>query len=227
MSTSRYLRLCPSILNADRNNLGSEIAKIAQDSDLLHLDVMDNIFVPNQTFSLSESQEIISNSPLPVDAHLMITNPDEEAIRYAQAGAASVTFHVEASHDPLSTITKIKEEGARASIAVKPKTPFASIEPFLDQLDMVLIMTVEPGFGGQKFMADMMPKVREARAAITRVQREIWLQVDGGVSVETIATAAIAGADAFVAGSAVYKAESPAMMLRELRKLAVSAARLE
>jgi ribulose-phosphate 3-epimerase len=227
MSLSRKIRLCPSILNANRDDLTHEIVRVASDSDLLHLDVMDNIFVPNETFSFSESQAIIESSPIPVDAHLMIFNPDEKAHLYARAGAKSVTFHLEASENPLHTISAIKENGARASIAVKPATPFAQLEPYLSYLDMVLVMTVEPGFGGQSFMSEMMPKVAQARAHIDAIGSDIWLQVDGGISVDTIMIAAKAGADAFVAGSAVYKAQSPSDMLRELKKLAVSASGLE
>lgn len=223
----RKVRLCPSILNADQSNLDAEINRVAADSDLLHLDVMDGIFVPNTTFSFKESEQIIADSPLDVDVHLMICNPDDEAVNYSKAGAASVTFHLEASNDPHSTILRIKESGSRASIAVKPATPFSELEPFLAELDMVLIMTVEPGFGGQAFMPNMMEKVSQVRDGIDRLERDIWLQVDGGISIETIALAASSGADAFVAGSAVYKAESPAQMLRELRKLATATLSLE
>ena len=227
MSLSKRIRLCPSILNANRDDLSHEILRVAPESDLLHLDVMDNIFVPNLTFSLNESRSIIESSPIPVDAHLMIINPDDDAYQYAKAGAKSVTFHLEASENPIRTISVIKDHGARASIAVKPATPFERLEPYLEHLDMVLVMTVEPGFGGQSFMSEMMPKVSEARAHIDAMGKDIWLQVDGGISVETIMVAAKAGADAFVAGSAVYKAQSPADMLRELKKLAVSASGLE
>lgn len=212
--------MCPSILNADRSNLNAEIERVSTSSDLLHLDVMDNIFVPNLTFSFEESVAIIASTALPVDAHLMIINPDERAADYAKAGAASVTFHFEASTNPQRTIEAIKNFGARAAIAVKPATPFYLLEDLLPHLDMVLIMTVEPGFGGQSFMTEMMPKVVSARAALNEIDRDIWLQVDGGISIETIATAAAAGADAFVAGSAVYKAQSPSQMLDALRKLA-------
>jgi len=219
--------MCPSILNADHSKLQFEIDRVATDSDFLHLDVMDNIFVPNITFSLDESRSIIEASPIPVDAHLMINNPDSDAVKYAKAGAANVTFHIEASEDPLATISAIKAAGSRASVAIKPGTAFNRVESLLTQIDMLLVMTVEPGFGGQKFMADMMPKLQEARSAIDSMGRDIWLQVDGGIAMETIAVAAAAGADAFVAGSAVYKAESPAVALQELRKLATQAASLE
>jgi len=219
--------MCPSILNADHSKLQFEIDRVATDSDFLHLDVMDNIFVPNITFSLDESRSIIEASPIPVDAHLMINNPDSDAVKYAKTGAANVTFHIEASENPLATISAIKEAGSRASVAIKPGTLFSRVESLLTQIDMLLVMTVEPGFGGQKFMADMMPKLQEARSAIDSMGRDIWLQVDGGIAMETIAVAAAAGADAFVAGSAVYKAESPAVALQELRKLATQAASLE
>ena len=227
IGVDRSIRICPSILNADRSSLKSEIERVAPSSDLLHLDIMDNIFVPNFTFSLRESQKIIEESSLPVDVHLMIINPDEEAVRYAQAGAASVTFHLEASAHPRATIEAIRSAGARVCIALKPNTEFSEVADFIADLDMVLIMTVEPGFGGQKFRDEMMPKVAQARDAIDLLDRAIWLQVDGGISIETIEMAALAGADTFVAGSAVYKAESPITMLDTLRKLATSASGLE
>ena len=215
------IRICPSILNADRSNLGSEISRIAKQSDLLHLDVMDNIFVPNQTFTLAESQEIISESALPVDTHLMIADPDEQAHLYAKAGSRSVTFHFEASKAPGATIAKIATEGARVGVALKPMTPFHVIAPFLQDIDMLLIMTVEPGFGGQSFMTDMLPKIQEARTEIDAHHfSKIWLQVDGGISLETIALARSAGADTFVAGSAVFRADIPGVMVDQLRALA-------
>ncbi len=215
------IRICPSILNADRNNLASEISRISAQSDLLHLDVMDNIFVPNQTFTLEESRKIISETPIPVDAHLMIADPDQSAHLYAEAGAASVTFHLEASIKPVETIAKIAAHGARVGIALKPGTPFHLIAPFMSDIDMVLIMTVEPGFGGQSFMRNMMAKVEEARKEIdSNYHGKIWLQVDGGISLETIQTASAAGADTFVAGSAVFKADEPGEMVNLLRAAA-------
>jgi len=215
------IRICPSILNADRANLSSEIARISKQCDLLHLDVMDNIFVPNQTFSLAESKIIIAESEIPVDTHLMICDPDDQAHLYARAGSKSVTFHFEASHSPKETIKKIASEGARVGIALKPATSFHTIAPLLENLDMVLIMTVEPGFGGQSFMNDMMEKVNEARSEIdSKDFRKIWLQVDGGISLETIAIARSAGADTFVAGSAVFKADDPGQLVDSLRLLA-------
>jgi ribulose-phosphate 3-epimerase len=215
------IRICPSILNADRDNLSSEISRISGQSDLIHLDVMDNIFVPNFTFTLEQSKKIIAECPIPVDSHLMIADPDESAHLYARAGSASVTFHYEASSNPLQTISQIKDEGARVGLALKPATPFQKIASLVEHLDMVLIMTVEPGFGGQSFMHDMMDKVREARKEIdSRFFEKIWLQIDGGVSLETIALAADAGADTFVAGSAVFKSDNPGLMVDSLRSLA-------
>jgi ribulose-phosphate 3-epimerase len=215
------IRICPSILNADRSNLSIEIARISTQSDLLHLDVMDNIFVPNFTFTLEQSEKIIAECPIPVDSHLMIADPDDRAHLYAKAGSASVTFHFEASANPLGTISRIKNEGARVGVALKPATPFHKIGSLMEHIDMVLIMTVEPGFGGQGFMFDMMEKVKEARREIdTRFFEKIWLQVDGGVSLETIALAAESGADTFVAGSAVFKSDNPGAMIDSLRSSA-------
>lgn len=216
------IRICPSILNANRENLSSEIARISEQSDLLHLDVMDNIFVPNFTFTFEESKKIIKECPIPVDSHLMIADPDKSAHLYARAGSKSVTFHYEASSEPLETISRIKDEGARVGLALKPATPFHKIASLMEHLDMVLIMTVEPGFGGQSFMTEMMDKVKEAREDIdSNFFGKIWLQVDGGVSLETIAEAALSGADTFVAGSAVFKSDNPGGMVDSLRALGV------
>lgn len=212
---SREIRITPSILNADRDNLASEISRIAKDSDFIHLDVMDNVFVPNFTFDFDSAKSIIQSSPVPIDSHLMVADADEIAIAYAQAGSASVTFHVEAVRDIRGTARGIRTAGVRASLALKPASAIADFEEYLNEIDMVLIMTVEPGFGGQAFMEDMLPKIRETRKIIG--DRPIWLQVDGGISLETIERAADAGADTFVAGSAVFRAEDPAAMIRELR----------
>lgn len=214
------IRITPSILNADFSKLQSEIQKIASVSDLLHLDIMDNIFVPNFTFDFDKASEIISQSSLPVDSHLMVADADAIAVQYAEAGSASVTFHVEAARDIRATISSIKRHGARASIALKPATKIDDYLEFLDAVDMVLIMTVEPGFGGQKFMAHMMEKVTKTRKLIG--DRPIWIQVDGGISLETIEIAREAGADTFVAGSAVFNSPEPAEMVNKLRQLASS-----
>ena len=212
------IRICPSILNADRTNLSSEIAKIAKESDLLHLDVMDNIFVPNKTFDLAESERIIKESPIPVDSHLMITSPETTVAKYAEFGSKSVTFHYEATKNPAKCIELISSNNCRVGIALKPDTPFSEIADLIPSVDMVLIMTVEPGFGGQSFMENMMDKVREARMEIDRQKfKDIWLQVDGGISLETITTAFEAGADTFVAGSAVFRDANPGSMVDKLR----------
>ena len=212
---SHDVRITPSILNADFAHLDSEIAKIAGASDLIHLDIMDNVFVPNMTFDFQAATEIIKNCPIPVDSHLMVADVDLIAIQYAEAGSASVTIHVEAASDVRGTLKGIKSHGARTSIALKPNTPIHEYSEYFDLIDMVLIMTVEPGFGGQKFMENMMAKVKEARKLIGA--RPIWLQVDGGISLATIDIAREAGADTFVAGSAVFNADDPAAMVEQLR----------
>ena len=209
------LRITPSILNADHANLRSEIAKIAADSDLVHLDIMDNLFVPNLTWDFSAAEKIISECPIPVDAHLMINDVDRIALDYASAGAGSVTIHIEAAKSPVQTFKSLKKIGARAGMALKPGTEIEPYADLLDEVDMLLIMTVEPGFGGQKFMANMMDKVRRSKDLIG--DRPIWLQVDGGVSLDTISMAREAGADTFVAGSAVFNSPDPADMVKMLR----------
>ena len=212
------IRITPSILNADRDNLASEIARIADVSDLIHLDIMDNIFVPNFTFDFDAARTIIQSSPISVDSHLMVADVDQIAISYAQAGSASVTIHVEACEDIRTTTRGIRAAGARAAIALKPGTDIEDYSNFLSDVDMFLIMTVEPGFGGQAFIDEMLPKIRKTRKLIG--DRPIWLQVDGGVSAATIERAAEAGADTFVAGSAVFNSADPAGMVTLLRELA-------
>jgi len=215
-----HIRITPSILNADFSQLDAEIAKIASVSDYIHLDVMDNVFVPNFTFDFDAASKIIRNSPIPIDSHLMVAEVDQIAIDYAQAGSASVTIHAEATRDIGATLKGIRGHGARAALALKPATEIEGYADFVDEVDMFLIMTVEPGFGGQKFMESMMDKVRRTRKIIG--SRPIWLQVDGGISLETIEIAVQAGADTFVAGSAVFKAEDPAQMVNALRERALS-----
>jgi ribulose-phosphate 3-epimerase len=211
----------PSILNANFDDLENEIQKITSVSDALHLDVMDNQFVPNFTFDIARAFKIIDFSKLPVDAHLMICDPDSIAPKYAEQGTNSVTFHFEAANHVASTISNIRSNGAKVGLAIKPATSFQEIEEFMADIDMLLIMTVEPGFGGQSFMHDQMVKVRTARAHIENMKKEKpLLQIDGGVSLDTIAEAALAGANCFVAGSAVYKSADPAKMVDQLRQLA-------
>ena len=215
---AHQIRITPSILNADFANLGSEIERISGTSDLVHLDVMDNVFVPNFTLDFNQAAEIISISKLPVDAHLMVADVDLIAPKYAEIGCASVTIHAEATSDIRGTLKAIRSNGARASLALKPKTPLDPYLEFLDDLDMLLIMTVEPGFGGQKFMTDQLSKIEQARKEIG--SKAIWLQVDGGISLDTIESAATAGADTFVAGSAVFNSANPAQMVTDLREKA-------
>ena len=212
------IRITPSILNADFSRLDEEISRISAVSDLLHLDVMDNVFVPNFTFDFDQAASIIGSSPIPVDAHLMIADVDRLAPAYAHGGSASVTIHAEASSSISQTLRAIKSEGARAGLALKPGSAISDYESYADDVDMFLIMTVEPGFGGQKFMSAMMEKVKQTRKIIG--DRAIWLQVDGGISLETIEIAREAGADTFVAGSAVFNSPDPAEMIMQLRALA-------
>ena len=221
---SREIRITPSILNADFNNLDQEIAKIAPVSDFIHLDVMDNIFVPNFTFDFEAASKIIKDSSLPVDAHLMVANVDQIAVQYAEIGCASVTIHAEATENIPATLKNIRAAGSRSSLGIKPNTSIEDYRDCVDLVDMFLIMTVEPGFGGQKFMENMMDKVKRTRELIG--DRDIWLQVDGGVSMQTIEIALAAGADTFVVGSAVFNAADPAQMVVDIREFATSKSEL-
>lgn len=212
------IRICPSILNADFDNLPAEIEKIAGVADMLHLDVMDNVFVPNFTFSFERAAEIIGFSTLPVDAHLMIADADTNVLPYLSTSVASITVHVEACESPLQVLRNIRAAGIRAGLAIKPGTKIGDVTDFLAHIDMLLVMTVEPGFGGQSFMKEMIPKVHAARTWLDENGFEdTWLQVDGGISLETISIARKAGADTFVAGSAVYRSSNPAEMVKALR----------
>ena len=215
---AREIRITPSILNADFSRLQEEIGKISAVSDLLHLDVMDNVFVPNFTFDFDSASKIIKESSLEVDAHLMVADVDHIAPDYAQAGCASVTIHAEATKDIVGTLREIRKVGSRSGLALKPASQIEDYVDVIDEVDMFLIMTVEPGFGGQKFMTNMLSKISRTRAIIG--SRPIWLQVDGGISLQTIEIAADAGADTFVAGSAVFSAQDPAAMVASLRELA-------
>ncbi|MBK7821149.1 MAG: ribulose-phosphate 3-epimerase [Tessaracoccus sp.] len=214
------MRITPSILNADFANLAGEIARIP-DADAIHVDVMDNHFVPNLSLGLPVVESIRAATDAMLDIHLMIEAPDRWAPAYAEAGAESVTFHVEAAAAPIRLARELRARGARASIALKPATPIDSYADMLDEVDMVLLMTVEPGFGGQSFLDLVLPKIRRTRELLG--DRPIWLQVDGGVSETTIERAAEAGADTFVAGSAVYRAEDANAMVNRLRDLASAA----
>jgi ribulose-phosphate 3-epimerase len=217
---TKEIRITPSILNADFSRLNEEIDSIAKVSDLLHLDVMDDVFVPNFTFDFEAASKIITESSLAVDAHLMVADVDLIAVQYAELGCASVTIHAEATENIPQTLKNIRHAGSRASLGIKPNTQIEQYGDLIDMVDMFLIMTVEPGFGGQKFMENMMDKVRTTRKMIG--DRPIWLQVDGGISMHTIEMALEAGADTFVVGSAVFSAADPAQMVVDLRKLATS-----
>ncbi|HMR48196.1 MAG TPA: ribulose-phosphate 3-epimerase [Arachnia sp.] len=216
------MQITPSILNADFADLKGEIARIPS-ADMIHVDVMDNHFVPNLTLGLPVVEAIRKATAQPLDIHLMIADPDRWAPAYAEAGAESVTFHVEAAGAPIRLARELRARGAKASMALKPATPIEPYADMLDELDMVLLMTVEPGFGGQKFLDLVLPKIRRTRSLIAGTGKKILVQVDGGVSVETIGRCAEAGADVFVAGSAVYSAPDPDAMVNELRELAVTA----
>ncbi|MEU9925460.1 ribulose-phosphate 3-epimerase [Streptomyces griseoluteus] len=206
----------PSILSADFARLADE-AKAVEGADYLHVDVMDNHFVPNLTLGTPVVESLVRATDIPLDCHLMIEDPDRWAPQYVEAGASSVTFHVEAAHAPVRLAREIRAKGARAAMALKPATPIESYEDMLPELDMLLIMTVEPGFGGQAFLDITLPKIRRTRELIAKHGLQMWLQVDGGVSAETIERCAEAGADVFVAGSAVYGAQDPAEAVRALR----------
>lgn len=215
------VRINPSILSADFVNMQHELESIAT-ADLVHVDVMDNHFVPNLTFGPQMVSRIQAVSPIPLDVHLMITDADRWAPGYAELGAASVTFHAEAAEHPVALARRLRQIGARAGLAVKPGTP---IEPYLELLpefDQLLVMTVEPGFGGQSFMAETMPKLRAASEAVRRSGLDVWLQVDGGVTAETIVIAAENGADTFVAGSSVFTGGDPTANIARLRAAAAA-----
>ncbi|MDH6236889.1 ribulose-phosphate 3-epimerase [Cryobacterium sp. CG_9.6] len=209
-------RINPSILAADFANFERELGRI-RSADLVHVDIMDNHFVLNLTFGLAMVQRLQQVSPIPLDIHLMIDDPDRWAPDYAEAGAYSVTFHAEAAADAVALARRLRSIGARAGLALKPDT---AVEPYLELLpefDQILVMTVEPGFGGQSFMATTMPKLRALRSAVAQSGLDVWLQVDGGITEKTIEIAAEAGADTFVAGSSVFGAADPAAQIALLR----------
>jgi ribulose-phosphate 3-epimerase len=217
------VQIAPSILSADFARLADAAAAVEGVADWLHVDVMDNHFVPNLTLGRPVVEALHKATALPLDCHLMIDDPDRWATGYAEAGAANVTFHAEAAQDVVRTARAIRASGARAGLALKPATAFDDYRDVLREFDMVLVMTVEPGFGGQEFMADMMPKVVQARRFLRDNDMQLWIQVDGGVGTETIEMCAEAGADVFVAGSAVYGAHDPAKAVTALRERAQAA----
>ncbi|WP_024447674.1 ribulose-phosphate 3-epimerase [Mycolicibacterium iranicum] len=216
--------IAPSILAADFARLADESAAV-EGADWLHVDVMDNHFVPNLTIGLPVVESLLKVTDIPMDCHLMIENPQRWAPPYAEAGAYNVTFHAEATDKPVSVARDIRAAGAKAGLSVKPGTP---IEPYLEilrEFDTLLVMSVEPGFGGQKFIAEVLPKVGTVRRLVDAGELTIVIEIDGGINADTIEAAAEAGVDCFVAGSAVYSADDPAVAVEALRKQAAAASK--
>ncbi|MFZ9790103.1 MAG: ribulose-phosphate 3-epimerase [Candidatus Nanopelagicales bacterium] len=219
------IKIAASILNADPINLEQELINVKDSIDWIHFDVMDNHFVPNLSFGKNLLEALSKKRIKPLDAHLMIENPDKWAIDYADAGADSVTFHLEAAKDPLKIIKDIHSLNKKVGIAIKPKTKYEQVKDLLPLIDVLLVMTVEPGFGGQKFMDDMLDKVKQARAEINKTNLKVWIQVDGGVGYQTIEKATDAGADFLVVGSAAFATANPDKAMQELRQLAIASAK--
>jgi ribulose-phosphate 3-epimerase len=217
------VQMSPSILSADFARLADEAEAVSGVADWLHVDVMDNHFVPNLTIGQPVVESLLKHVSLPIDCHLMIEDPDRWAPGYAEAGARNVTIHAEAVKAPVRTLRAIRSAGARAGLAVNPGTPVEPYADLLPEIDMLLLMTVEPGFGGQPFLDLVLSKLRRARDMVTAHGGSVWLQVDGGVSATTIERCAEAGADVFVAGSAVYSADDPAQAVQALRAQAEQA----
>ena len=214
--------IAPSILSADFARLDREIERI-HTADWIHVDVMDGHFVPNLTIGAPVARAIGRVTDKPMDCHLMIEDPLRWAGDYADAGAHNVTFHVEAAEDPRAVVDLLHGKGVRAGLSIRPDTPVEAALDLLDVVDLVLVMSVEPGFGGQSFMPGVLDKVRTLRSAIDATDREVLIQIDGGIDTDTIGAASAAGVDVFVAGSAVYGAEDPAEMVRTLRACALAA----
>lgn len=212
------MKIAPSLLSCDFSKMGEEIKRMdVCGADWMHLDVMDGHFVPNITFGAPVIKTVRGYTDKPFDVHLMISDPLKYADDFIDAGADIITFHIECDSDIQQTIDKIKSRDVKVGLVVKPNTPASAVFPYLKDLDLVLVMTVEPGFGGQSFMADMLPKVAEIKAEAKKLGIEMPVEVDGGISADTIAQAASAGVDICVAGTAVFKAEDAAKAIAELR----------
>jgi ribulose-phosphate 3-epimerase len=215
------MRIAPSILSADFANLEAELATISH-ADLIHVDVMDGHFVPNLTIGIPVVARLQEVTKVPLDVHLMIENPEQWAGKYAQTGASSVTFHFEAAKNPQEVISQIRSSGAMVGVSIKPGTPFESVASLIEHVDMLLVMTVEPGFGGQGLIESAVPKVTKARDFINSEGLQVSLQVDGGVTLSNIAHLSRSGADTFVAGSAVFSEQDRNKRIDDLRRLAES-----
>ena len=216
------IQISPSMLASDFANLASEARRVSN-ADWLHVDVMDNHFVPNLTIGMPVVEALAKATSTPLDCHLMIEDPDRWAPGYVEAGASSVTFHVEAATAPVRLARELRAKGAKAGMGLRPATAIEPYEDLLPELDMLLVMTVEPGFGGQAFLDVCVPKIRRTRELIDKHGLELWLQVDGGVAPDTLEQCAEAGADVFVAGSAVFRADDPNAMVEQLRASATAA----
>jgi ribulose-phosphate 3-epimerase len=212
-------RIAPSILSADFARLGEEVAAVeAAGADLLHFDVMDNHYVPNLTIGPLVCASLKPRTRLPIDVHLMVKPVDRIIPDFAKAGASLISFHPEASEHVDRTIALIKEHGCKAGLVLNPATPLAFLDHTLDKLDLVLLMSVNPGFGGQQFIPATLPKIAEVRKRIRASGRDVWLQVDGGIKAENIAEVARAGADTFVAGSAIFGTKDYKSTVAEMRR---------
>jgi ribulose-phosphate 3-epimerase len=219
----KSLVIAPSILSADFARLGEEIRRVEKaGADWVHVDVMDGHFVPNLTVGPVVVHWLSKCTKLPQDVHLMIDHPEKYIPPFADAGAWNITVHVESCRRPMEVVRLIKKHGCRAGMSVRPRTPIERVAPYLKELDLVLVMTVEPGFGGQSFMPDMLSKVRWLRQQNSRLKpsKQVRIEVDGGINTSTAALAVHAGADALVAGHAIFAAPDPALALKSLRRLA-------